>query len=448
VTRQIRLGTFLTPAGEHIAAWRHPSVTASGGTDFAALVRIAEIAEAGKFDFLFAGDVSPNSDLPPDMLGRSAWLDKLDPLTMLSAVAARTGRIGLIGTATTTYGEPYSLARRFASLDHVSGGRAGWNVVTSMNHTDAQNFGRAEHDPLTERYKRAEEFLSVVRGLWDCWDDGDFVRDRASGIYVSAPALPRLDHAGRFFRVRGPMDQPRPPQGHPIIVIAGASEDGRDLAARAADLVFSSQQSLASAQAFYADIKARAVKAGRRPGDILVLTGFQPIVAESAAAAAAKFAELQALLHPAVALSMLTTLLGGVDLAQFPIDAKLPPLPPAKGLTSRRDALVALAEREGWTLRQLALHVAGSRGHPVVTGTAATVADYMETWFRAEGADGFLMLPAMNPGSLTDFVGAVVPELQRRGLYRRDYGGVTLRDHLGLARPPAARAAKGSSSAA
>jgi len=438
--RELKLGTFLTPAGEHIAAWRHPSVTARSGMDFDALVRIAEIAEAGKFDFLFAGDVSPNSDLPPDMLGRSAWLDKLDPLTMLSAVAARTTRIGLIGTATTTYGEPYSLARCFASLDHVSHGRAGWNLVTSMNHTDAGNFGKPEHDPIAERYKRAEEFLTVVRGLWDCWDDEAFIRDRAGGVYVAARELPRLDHAGHFFKVRGPMDQPRPPQGHPIIVIAGASEDGRDLAARAADLVFSSQQSLASAQAFYADIKARATKAGRRPEDIFVLTGFQPIVGETAAAAKAKFAELQALLHPAVALSMLTTLLGGVDLAQYPLDEPLPPLPPAKGLTSRRDALVALAKREGWTIRQLALHVAGSRGHPVVTGTGAMVADYMQTWFEGRGADGFLMLPAMNPGSLADFVEAVVPELQARGIYRRDYAGTTLRDHLGVARPPARQA--------
>ncbi|MGH7005774.1 MAG: NtaA/DmoA family FMN-dependent monooxygenase, partial [Alphaproteobacteria bacterium] len=386
--RELKLGTFLTPAGEHIAAWRHPSVPAKGGTDFEALCAIATIAEAGKLDFLFAGDVSPNSDLPPDMLRRSSWLDKLDPLTVLSAVAARTDRIGLIGTATTTYGEPYSLARRFASLDHVSRGRAGWNVVTSMNHTDAANFGRAEHDPLTERYKRAEEFVHVARGLWDCWDDGAFTRDKESGFYVETAALPRLDHAGKFFRVRGPMDQPRPPQGHPVIVIAGASDEGRDLAARAADLVFSSQQSLGSAQAFYADIKARAAKAGRRPDEILVLTGFHPIVADSESAAREKFAGLQALLHPSVALSMLTTLLGGVDLSRFPFDEPLPPLPPAKGLTSRRDMLVALAKREGWTLRQLALHVAGSRGHPVVIGTGATVADDMENWFRQGGADG------------------------------------------------------------
>ena len=438
--RELKLGTFLTPAGEHIAAWRHPAMPAGGGTDFNALCSIARIAEAGRFDFLFAGDVSPNSDLPPDMLRRSAWLDKLDPLTVLSAVAARTERIGLIGTATTTYGEPYSLARRFASLDHVSGGRAGWNVVTSMNHTDAGNFGRTEHDPVTERYKRAEEFVAVARGLWDCWEDDAFSRDKDSGIYVAPTELPRLDHAGNYFRVRGPMDQPRPPQGHPVIVIAGASEEGRDLAARAADLVFSSQQSLASAQAFYADIKARAAKAGRKPEDILVLTGFQPIVADTETAAKAKFAALQALLHPAVALSMLTTLLGGVDLSKLPLDEPIPPLPPAKGLTSRRDMLLALAKREGWTLRELALHVAGSRGHPVVIGTAPMVADYMERWFRDSGADGFLMLPAVNPGSLEDFVGLVVPELQRRGIYRRDYAGRTLREHLGLARPAVGKA--------
>lgn len=434
--RHLTLGTFLKADGDHLAAWRHPSATTKGGIDIQAFVEGARIAERGKLDFIFMGDVAAPADLPTRLLARTSWFDKLEPLSVLTALACVTERIGLVSTATTTYNEPYALARRLASLDHITSGRAGWNLVTSMNHSDAMNYGHQEHAPLAERYDRAREFLSVARGLWDTWTDGSFVRDKAAGTYFRETELPCLSHKGRYFAVRGPLDMSRPPQGHIPVVLAGTSEEGKSLAAAAADMTFTSQQNFEAAKAFYAEMKGRVAKAGRNPDEFVILNGFQAIVGESVEAARAKFDELQSLLDVEMALTMLTTLLGGIDLSVYPLDEPVPPLPPAKGMSSRRDMLLDVARREGLTLRQLALRVAGGRGHYTFFGTGAMIADEMERWFRAPAVDGFLVLMPLTPDSLSDFVDQVVPELRKRGLFRDEYEGVTLRQHLGLPRPP------------
>jgi N-acetyl-S-(2-succino)cysteine monooxygenase len=432
--RQLRLGTFIKADGDHLAAWRHRTTGAKGGTDFESLVKVARAAEAGKLDFLFMADVSASVDLPAEKLGRCSWFDRMEPLTALTALAPLTKHIGLVGTATTTYNEPYALARRISSIDHVSAGRAGWNVVTTLNHTDAMNYGTDRHEEMGKRYERAEEFVDVVRGLWDCWREDDIVRDKESGIYFSNTELPYLNHRGKYFQVRGPIDQAPPPQGHPVIVQAGASNDGRELAARTADVVFVSQQDIGEAQKFYADIKARAEKYGRAD-HILVLAGLQPFVGRTLIEARAKLEELQDLLDPGVALAMLTTLLGGTDLTSYPLDEPLTQLPPAIGLTSRRDSILALAKKENLTLRQLAKRVVGSRGHKSVIGLPDDIADHMEQWFESRAADGFLLLPSITPDAITDFVELVIPVLQKRNLFRREYEGQTLRENLGLPRP-------------
>lgn len=433
-SRLMHLGAFLMETGHHAAAWRHPDVQADGGTDFRAYAALASTAERACFDAIFVADsVAANVG---DGAARSARSDRLDPLTLLPALAAVTERIGLIATATTTYNEPYHIARKFASLDHISGGRAGWNLVTSDNAAEARNFGRAEHVGHDERYARAREFHRVVTGLWDSWADDSFVRDKASGVYYDASTLRVLDHRGPHFSVAGPLNVPRPVQGWPVVVQAGSSEAGRDLAARTADVVFTAHARLDAAQAFYRDMKARAVAAGRAPDDVKIMPGLSVVVARTDDEARERFDALQALVDPVAGVAMLARMLGNFDLSGYPLDGPLPDLPLTDtGQRSRQALLSALAGDERLTIRELVLRIAAGRGHVTVVGSATTVADLMQAWFEGDAADGFNVMPAELPGGLDAFCSLVVPELQRRGLFHTAYTGRTLREHLGLRRP-------------
>ncbi|MFG1333746.1 LLM class flavin-dependent oxidoreductase [Xanthobacter autotrophicus] len=426
--RQIRLGLFVLHAGYHLAGWRHPQAR-SGGEDFGLMRETALIAERGLFDLFFLPDTPTSSrGASPSAAAR------LEPLTLLSALAAVTADIGLVATASTTYNEPFNLARQIASLDHLSNGRAAWNIVTTLSAEVAASFGRAGHLPHAQRYARAAEFIDVAKGLWDSWDDDAFVRDKASGVYFDKAKLHYLDHEGPHFSVRGPLSLARPPQGHPLLVLAGASDDGQALAAQAADIVFSAQNDLAEAQAFYRGIKLRAAQTGRDGGRVLVFPGVLPIIGATEAEARTKFDELQSLVDMEHALPLLSFFLGH-DVSGLPLDEPLPDLGPSDAMKSRTALLAGLARTENLTVRELARIVAAGRGHLVVVGSPVQVADTLERWFLEGAADGFNVMVPYLPGGLEDFVEGVVPILQARGLYKTAYAPGTLRDRLGLPRP-------------
>ncbi|WP_116893715.1 LLM class flavin-dependent oxidoreductase [Pseudomonas syringae] len=432
--RQMKLGAFLMATGHHVAAWRHPDVPADAGLDFKHYRHVARVAEAAKFDALFVADSVAAAT--GDIASRMARSDHFEPLTLLSALSAVTEHIGLIATATTTYNEPYHVARKFASLDHLSGGRAGWNLVTSDAAAEAQNFGRAEHVAHAERYSRAREFHQVVTGLWDSWADDAFTRDKASGEYYDPARLHVLDHQGEHFRVKGPLNVARSPQGQPVVVQAGSSEVGRDLAAQTAEVVFTAQTSLASAQAFYADIKGRLRAFGRDADSLKIMPGVFIVVAETEALAKAKFESFQELVEPQVGVALLGRMLGNFDLSGYPLDGPLPELPLTdSGQRSRQKLLTELADQENLTLAQLGRRIAGGRGHYSLIGTPEQIADELQRWFEQGAADGFNVLVPHLPGGLEDVAQLLVPELQRRGLFRTEYDGMTLRENLGLQRP-------------
>ena len=430
---QIKLGAFLYLTGHHLAAWRHPDTWA--GDSLEHYTEFARIAEEAKFDALFIADIAAVRLDKPEAAAHSAHsgVSHFEPLTLLSVLATVTRRIGLVGTASTTFNDPYNVARQFASLDHISNGRAGWNAVTSSDPNAAPNFGHAEHVRHADRYKRAEEFADVVTGLWDSFDEDAFVRDRASGRYYDPAKMRVLNHTGEFFRVRGPLNTPRSPQGRPVLVQAGSSDAGKSLAARTAEVVFTVQSTLETAKTFYEDLKTRAESFGRNPDDIKILPGLFPVVGETASEAEEKLEELQDLIQPVVGLSLLEGLAGRtVRLSDFPIDGPLPDLPLTNNQVSRQALVIELARRDNLSIRQLYKRLATSRGHLTVVGTARQVADEMQAWFEQFGADGFNVMPATIPGGLLDFCRSVVPELQRRGLFRENYSGRTLRHHLGL----------------
>ncbi|EGH73044.1 LLM class flavin-dependent oxidoreductase [Pseudomonas syringae] len=432
--RQMKLGAFLMATGHHVAAWRHPDVPADAGLDFKHYRHVARVAEAAKFDALFVADSVAAAT--GDIASRMARSDHFEPLTLLSALSAVTEHIGLIATATTTYNEPYHVARKFASLDHLSGGRAGWNLVTSDAAAEAQNFGRAEHVAHAERYSRAREFHQVVTGLWDSWADDAFTRDKASGEYYDPAKMHVLDHQGEHFRVKGPLNVARSPQGQPVVVQAGSSEVGRDLAAQTAEVVFTAQTSLASAQAFYADIKGRLRAFGRDADSLKIMPGVFIVVAETEALAKAKFESFQELVEPQVGVALLGRMLGNFDLSGYPLDGPLPELPLTdSGQRSRQKLLTELADQENLTLAQLGRRIAGGRGHYSLIGTPEQIADELQRWFEQGAADGFNVLVPHLPGGLQDVAQLLVPELQRRGLFRAEYEGTTLRENLGLQRP-------------
>ena len=440
--RQMRLGAFLYPAGHHVAAWRMPGVPADATTNFAHLAAFARTAERAKFDLLFVADgVSVQTANLQALQRTDEWATGFEPLTLLSALAAVTERIGLVATVSTTFNEPYNLARKFGSLDLLSAGRAGWNLVTSTNPLEAQNFGNTVGFGHHDRYERAGEFIDVVLGLWRSWDDDAFRRDQASGVYFDADRLHVLNHRGRHFQVRGPLTVPRSPQGHPVVVQAGSSEAGKELAARTAEVVFTAQRTLEEAQAFYTDLKARLPKHGRRPEDLLVMPGVFPVVGRSQAEAEDKFTALQDRLHPAVGLELLANYAGGADLSGYSLDGPFPDLPETEGSKSRQQLIGDLARRENLSIRRLYESIAGARGHWQLVGTPERIADELEERFLQGGADGFNVMPPTVPGGLDDFVELVLPELCRRGLFRVEYEGRTLREHLGL--KPVTRSARG-----
>lgn len=432
-SRQLSLGAFLMATGHHVAAWRHPDVPADT-LDFAQYRHLARIAEAAKFDALFVADsvAAPTGDIASHM-ARSTYFE---PLTLLSALAAVTERIGLVSTVTTSYNEPYHVARKFASLDHISGGRSGWNLVTSDAAAEALNFNREAHLGHAERYARAREFHQVVTGLWDSWEDDAFLRDKASGQYYDPGKLHVLAHQGEHFRVQGPLNVARSPQGRPVVVQAGSSETGRELAAETADVVFTAQTSLAKAQAFYADLKGRLARFGRHEDELKIMPGAFVVGGASEAEAKEKFEQFQALVEPRVGVALLGRMLGNFDLSEYPLDGPLPELPLTQdGQQSRQKLLTELAGQENLTLAQLGRRIAGGRGHHSLIGTPAQIADELQAWFEGRAADGFNVLVPHLPAGLEDFATQVVPELQRRGLFRTEYQGRTLREHLGLARP-------------
>ena len=432
---QIKLGAFLLFTGHHVAAWRHPA--ASVGVNFENYVELAKLAEAAKFDAVFFADgVGVRlKDIESASRKAHSGVYPFEPITLLSALSAVTKNIGLIATASTSYSDPFNLARQFASLDHLSSGRAGWNLVTSSDPDAAFHFGHENHILHADRYQRAEEFADVVLGLWDSWEDDAFPRDKESGVYFDKEKLHVLNHKGTHFKVRGPLNTPRTPQGHPVVVQAGASEPGKELAARTAEAIFAAQITLDEAVSYYADIKGRMAKYGRTPDELKVMPGIFPVVAASQAEAEDKFEQLQSLIQPIVGLNMLSGLSGGLDLSAYDLDGPLPDVPETNAGKSRQSLLIDLARRENLTIRQLYLRIAGARGHWQVVGTPTHIADLLEERFEAFGADGFNIMAPIMPGGLRDFINLVVPELRRRGLFRTEYEGATLRENLGLKRP-------------
>jgi len=437
--RQLALGAHFPSMGQHIAAWLHPDAQLDAGQNFLYFLKLAQTAEQAKFDFVFMADAVATRDGNMEALSRwPQYMAHFEPITLLSATASQTERIGLVCTASTSYYEPFNVARLFGSLDHISGGRAGWNVVTSANASASFNFNRDEHYDIAERYQRAREFVHIVRGLWDSWEDDAFLRDRKSRRYFDPGKLHKLNHKGNFFSVRGPMNLARPPQGYPVIAQAGASEDGKELGAETAEIIFFSQQRVAAAREFYKDVKGRMVKFGREPGQLKMLAGLNPTVGRTASEAREKFDFLQSLIHPDVGKELISVDLAGADLSGLSVDEPIPDhLIPEKtrSSTSRLRTVGGVAKQEQLTIRQLYERYAGSRGSYSVVGTAEHIADEMEEWLTTEAADGFIIQASYLPGGFEDFVNLVIPELQRRGLFRTEYTGRTLREHLGLHRP-------------
>lgn len=430
----MHLGALLYPTGYHLAAWRHPNALADAGVNFAHYRNLVEAAEAAALDFVFLADSVGIRGGDYDMLSRGAhnYVGQFEPLSLISALGAVTHRIGLVASASTTYHHPYHVARIFASVDHITGGRGGWNLVTSHNAFEACNFGPVDHPSHAQRYGRAREFAEVVNGLWDSWEPDAFVADKVSGRFFDPSKVKTLDHVGDHFCVKGPLNVPRSPQGRPVLVQAGSSTAGKDLGAETADVVFTAQDSLSDAREFYRDIKSRLARFNRTPDQVKVLVGVLPYVAESREKAERKVDELQRLVDPVVGMALLSQKLGGVDLSNYSVDEPLPELPETEGHKSRQQLLVDYARREGLTIRGLYEHFTAARGHHHIVGTPGEVADDMEEWVTTGAADGFIIMAPMLADGLIDFLTLVVPELCARGLFRSEYAGSTLRQHLGL----------------
>lgn len=431
---KMRLGAFLQPTGQHVAAWRHPDAAADAGTNIGHYVELAKIAERGLFDMIFIADRLGFLAEDKAILKHTVRnIAHFEPMTLLSALALQTKNIGLAATQTTSYMEPFNMARKFASLDHISAGRSAWNVVTSNYEDESLNFGRDQHYGAAERYERALEFVEVVTGLWDTWEDDAFPQDKESGIFFDDEKLHVLNHKGKHFSVKGPLNVARPPQGWPVIIQAGTSEPAKELSARFADVVFSAEQDINAAKRFYSDVKSRLAKYGREPDDIKIMPGIMAVVGETRADAEQKFNVLQDLVLPEVGVNLLSQTMQ-IDMSGYDVDGPMPELD-VTGKWSRAQMMLDLAKLNNWTVRDAYRSVAAGRGHWVVVGTAADIADEMERWFTEKAADGFNVLPPVFPGDLSDFVEHVIPELQRRGLFRTEYEGKTLRDNLGLDRP-------------
>ncbi|GJE62347.1 LLM class flavin-dependent oxidoreductase [Methylobacterium trifolii] len=451
MTRRLHLNLFLMARGHHEAAWRHPDSVKHALTDLDLYIEAAAIAEAAKFDAVFLADalVASNNGAPGST-------GTLEPLTVLSALAARTRRIGLIGTASTTYSLPYTLARQFASLDHLSQGRAGWNIVTSWLPLAGANYGLAEDVSHSDRYAIAEEFVEAVDALWRSFPADAILDDRESGRFVDPSRVKPVNYAGSHVRTRGPLNVPASPQGRPVYVQAGQSETGRAFAGRWAEAIFTAHLTKESARTFYGDVKGRAAAYGRRPNDILILPGISAAIGSTKREAERVWEELDALTSADVGLSRLSARFGGHDFTSVPLDRRLtagdfPDPEKVEASKSRAMGYSDMAVREGLTLRQLLRKLAGARGHFTATGTPEEVADVVEDWFRTGAADGFNVMPPIMHSQFTLFAEEVVPLLRKRGLFREDYEGATLRSHFGLRdvseAPPLARSGTGKAAA-
>ncbi|EJC83029.1 FMN-dependent oxidoreductase, nitrilotriacetate monooxygenase family [Rhizobium leguminosarum bv. trifolii WSM2297] len=432
--RKMKLGAFLMAGGHHIAAWRHPFAHAEAGVDIAHFIALARIAERGKFDMIFVEDAAAIRERNPEMASQAARSTAFEPLSLLAALAVNTSHIGLVATASTTYNEPYGLARTFASIDLLSGGRAGWNLVTSASELEAENFASSGLRPHSERYERAEEFADAVLAIWDGVEDGAYL-PQGGETFADRAKLHPVHHRGKHFSVEGLLESPRSPQGRPIMVQAGASDVGKELAARTADVVFAASQTIGEARAYYADVKSRLAKYGRQLDDMKIMPGISPIVGTTEEEAKAKYRALQELIPDAVGVALLASYLSIQDLSAYPLDGPLPEMPETNLIQSRQQLIIDLGRREKLSIRELARHFAGARGHWQVAGTPAQIADAMEERFSEDAADGFNLMAPLFPSGLEDFVTLVVPELRRRGLFREEYEGRTLRRNLGVDTP-------------
>ena len=433
MTKQLRLGAFMRPASIHTGAWRYPGAWPDMNFNYAHIKQSIQALERAKFDAFFMADHMAVLNMPMDALKRSHTATSFEPFTLLSALSQVTENIGLVATGSTTFDAPYHIARRFASLDHISNGRAGWNIVTTSNPDAALNFGMDEHMEHGERYHRAREFYDVVTGLWDSWADDAFIRDTENGVFFDPDKMHVLNHKGEHLSVRGPLNIARPVQGWPVIVQAGASDSGRQLAAETAEAVFTAQSSLKVGQQFYADVKGRMEKLGRKREDMKILPACFVVVGDTVEEARAKRAKLDSLVNYANSIATLSIALG-TDASKFDPDGPLPDIPESNASKSGRERAIAAAKRDSLTVLQLAQRMGGYSGLAMV-GTPKTIADEMQEWLETEGSDGFTVMFPYLPGGLDDFVNGVVPELQRRGLFRKEYEGKTLRENLGLPRP-------------
>ena len=424
-SRQMRLGLFVQPLGHHVSGWRLTQRLGSP-TDIDWLISIAKKAEEGMFDMFFVGDaLATNVHRLPSTMAR------LEPLTLLSAVAVNTKYIGLAATASTTFSDPFTLARSFSSLDHISRGRAAWNVVTSYSNDVARNFSKEDMPGHADRYAKATEFLEVTNKLWEGWQEGAVIADKESGQYFVDGKINAIDHRGEHYQVQGPLNITRSPQGKPVIIEAGSSADGQKLAAATAEVVFTASASLEEGQAFYRSQKQQVVEAGRHPDSLLILPGVMPIVGRTREEAKETWRQLNLLVDIDNGIKQLSARFD-LDMSQFPLDGPVPEIPAVQGNQSRVKLLTDLAERENLTLRELAAIAAGSRGHRVIVGTAEEIVDDLQLWHEQQGADGFNIMPAIIPEQLDLFVELVIPELRKRGLFRESYEFTTLRENLGL----------------
>ncbi len=435
--KKMHINLFINSRGHHEAAWRHPKASPLPLTDIAYTVELAQKAEAGLLDSIFLADVL---GLWNDV--RATPFNWLEPITTLAATAMATSRVGMIATASTTYTEPYNLARQFASLDHISQGRIGWNIVTTWTPQAGANYGTVGQIAHTERYTRAEEYMKVVLGLWDSWADDAVHDDRAGGLYADPARVRPIDHKGDYYDVAGPLNMPRSPQGRPVFVQAGSSESGRNFAARHAEAVFTAHMEKATAKDFYVDLKGRLAGEGRKPEDVVILPGFSPIIGSTEAEAEKYGQDLNDLADPEIGLTRLSSRFGGHDFTHLPMDKTLSPedFPDpdtVEAARSRTEIIIGFVRNEKPTMRQLLSKLAGARGHFTFAGTPEQVADLMQEWIDDGAADGFNLMPPVLPHMLDVFIAEVIPILQKRGLFRTEYEGPTLRDQLGLARPSA-----------
>ena len=428
--RMMRIGTFLAGTGSNMASWRHPTAVPDAAINLDYYRRLTRKAEEAKLDFAFFGDglyISEKS--------HPNFLNRFEPLTLLAALAMDTTHIGLAATLSTSYSDPYTVARQFMSIDHISGGRAGWNVVTSPLEGSALNYSKPEHPAHDLRYRMAGEYIDIAKGLWDSWEDDAFIRDQASGEFIDPDKMHRLNHVGEFFSVQGPLNISRSPQGRPVLIQAGSSEAGRGFAATIADAVFTGQSTRADAEAFSEDVKGRAEEAGRDPAEVLILPGCSPVVGRTPEAAEAKYLEIAGLVEINQALNYMGRFFNDLDFTQYDLDAPFPELGDygRNGWESSTDSIKKTARENELTLREMALRV--TTPHHAFIGTAEQVADTMQDWFEAGACDGFMLSGAVLPQGFNDFVDQVLPILKDRGLFRTEYEADTLRGNLGLPIP-------------